>query len=227
MTYDPSNGSTGMTPSTTSDDPSRAEQVATSAKQQGRQTAEVAGEELRNVASEVSSQARDLFGELRTQVGEQTSTQKQRLTEALRTFTDELQEMAKSGGGSGVATELVRRIAARAESLHSQLDRHEPSDLLDQGRSAARQRPGSFLLGALAAGAVAGRLTRGSKTDVSEAPDSSPRPTAAPASPAIDLTTGYGEPVFEPSPYETGHAGTTPGVPTSPTGQPYSGGGLQ
>lgn len=223
MTYDPSSGTTGT--STTSE---KAEQVATSAKEQGRNAAAVASDELHTVAAEVSTQARDLVGELRTQVGEQTSTQKQRLSEVLRTFTDELQQMADSGGGSGVATELVRQIASRAQGLQQQIEQGEPADLLNSGRHYARQRPGAFLLGALAAGVLAGRITRGSKSQIgsSSTPSRPQVGTAASmplATPPIDRTTGagYGETsTFEPSGYESGYA-----APTAPGTRPYSGGG--
>ncbi len=238
MTNDPSIGSTG-----TASASDRATQVASSttesAKEQGRHTAAVASEQLSSVAAEATGHARDLVGELRTQVDQQAGTQKQRISEALRAITTELQQMVDSGGGSGVATEVVRQIASRAQGLQTLIDDNEPADLLTQGRHYARQRPGAFLLGALAAGIVAGRLTRGSKqaieptgqtTDVAGYGTSASTPAAqAP----IDLTTGapgYGEQTFEPSGYEPGYAGTgTTGIPASPSagsGRPYSGGGM-
>lgn len=243
MTYDPNSGSTGSSGSTgTPSSSDRAGQVASSVKEsateQGRHTASVASDELHSVAAEVTSQARDLFGELRTQVDEQASTQKQRLSEALRTFTHELQQMADSGGSSGIATEVVRQIATRAQGLQSTIDDNEPADLLTQGRHYARRRPGAFLLGALTAGVVAGRITRGSKSTVGSSRSTTPVGTAASmpaAQPPIGLTrggTGYGEQTFEPSGYEPGYAGTgtTTGIPATPatgTGRPYSGGGVQ
>ncbi len=236
MSYDPSQGSTGTSSAT-----ERASQVASSttesAKEQGRHAATVASDELHSVAQQATTQARDLFGELRTQVDEQATTQKQRLSEALSSFTQELQKMADSGG-SGTATEVVRQIVGRAQGLQTLIDDNEPADLLTQGRHYARQRPGAFLLGALTAGVLAGRITRGSRASVSPSGSGTQRPAVGTsaslpaAQPAIGLSsgTGYGQQTFEPSGYEPGYAGTgtTPGIPTSPgttgTGLPYSGG---
>ena len=50
------------------------------------------------------------------------------------------------------------------------LEGREPADLLDELRSVARRRPAVFLVGALAAGVVAGRLTRGVKDESSDSP---------------------------------------------------------
>ena len=47
--------------------------------------------------------------------------------------------------------------------MGNRLDGREPSQILDDVRAFARRRPGAFLLGALAAGVVAGRITRGAK----------------------------------------------------------------
>ncbi len=47
--------------------------------------------------------------------------------------------------------------------MGAHLSHHDASDLLEQGRSFARRKPGTFLLGAVVAGVVAGRLTRGAK----------------------------------------------------------------
>ena len=204
-----------------------AKDVAGSAKEQGRHTAGVAGEEAKNVASEVTDQARDLLAELRTQVAEQTGTQKQRLVEALTSFTDELQQMAAAGGGTGTATELVRQVASRTQALRDQLDGNEPAALLEQGRGVARRRPGTFLLGALAAGVVAGRLTRGAKAASSSSSTQGRTTAVVPVAttPPVDLTV-HDQPVFEPSAYEGGIA--APGTPTVPTStqRPYGSDGL-
>ena len=237
MTYDPSYSSDplyGSAPTVVEDETSRTEQVTQSAKEQGRHTASVAGDEVKNVASEVTSQARDLFGELRTQVGEQSGVQKQRLVEALGTFTDELKQMADAGGGSGTATELVRQLATKAQSLREQLDGHEPTQLLDQGRGVARRRPGTFLLGALVAGVAAGRLTRGAKAaSSSDTGSTAPlygttQPPVTTTYTPVGVTPAYDQPTFEPSVYEAGHSADVPGQGLTPgqTQRPYGGAAL-
>lgn len=239
MIYDPNYSKDPLYTSATTavdDQTSRTEQVTQSAKEQGRHAAGVAGEEVKNVAAEVTNQARDLLAEVRTQAGEQSSAQKERLVDALGSFTDELKQMAEAGGRSGIATELVRQLAARGQSLREQLDSQEPTQLLDQGRGLARRRPGTFLLGALVAGAAAGRLTRGAKAAASAGDGSTPPPpvgTIPPpvttTLPPVGVTPAYDQPTFEPSGYEadTSTSGLpAPGTASGPTQRPYGGDAL-
>ncbi|GAB2677005.1 hypothetical protein [Thalassiella azotivora] len=138
-----------------------ASQVKDTATAEAQHVAGTAGEEARKVVEEVQHQARDLLGELRTQVGDQTRTQKDRIAQALAEFTDELDAMIEAGGRSGIASELARQVSSRAGDLRSALEGREPGDVLDDVRRLARRRPGTFLLGAVTAGVLAGRLTRG------------------------------------------------------------------
>jgi hypothetical protein len=59
-----------------------------------------------------------------------------------------------------MAVDLAREVSERVRSFGSHLEGREPGQLLDEARDFARRRPGTFLLGALAAGVVAGRLFR-------------------------------------------------------------------
>jgi hypothetical protein len=79
----------------------------------------------------------------------------------LGSYGDDLARMASSG--EGPAAGLAQEAADRVKGLSSQLSGREPGDLLDDLRRFARRRPGLFLGSALAAGVVAGRLTRGAK----------------------------------------------------------------
>jgi hypothetical protein len=51
-------------------------------------------------------------------------------------------------------------VSDRVRALGTYLEGREPGDLLGDARDFARRRPGTFLLGALAAGVVAGRMFR-------------------------------------------------------------------
>ena len=55
------------------------------------------------------------------------------------------------------------RPRAWSRTSRSKLQNREPAELLDEVRSFARRKPGMFLLGAAAAGILAGRLTSGVK----------------------------------------------------------------
>ena len=139
----------------------QAGQAAGTAKDEGRHVAGVAQEEARAVASEARDQAYGLVGQATSHLEDQSRTQKDRLAETTRTFGQDLESMASNG--EGLAADVARQVADHVKNLSSQLETREPADLLDEVRRFARRKPGTFLLGALAAGVVAGRLTRGAK----------------------------------------------------------------
>jgi hypothetical protein len=173
-----------MTTDTTTTE--RAQQTAGTAAEEGKHVADVAAGEAKGVAAEAAQEARgvvdDAMTQVRRQLDDQGRQQKDRLAGTLSTFSDDLSRMAE--GGSGLAGQLAREAAARARALSSHLDGHEPGELLDDVRRFARQRPGTFLLGALAAGVVVGRLVRGTKDAVDAAEASGARSAGALATPA-------------------------------------------
>jgi hypothetical protein len=120
-----------------------------------------------------TDRARDLAAEARDEVRRQTDTQRERLAGTLHQLGDELRSMSGQGEGSGIATEIARQAGDRVHGLGSYVEHHQPGDLLEDVRSFARRRPGTFLLGAVAAGVLAGRLTRGAKAAASSSGDSS------------------------------------------------------
>lgn len=135
--------------------------VAGTAKQEGQRVAGTAKEEAGNVAQEAATQARNLVDEARSQATEQSRAGQDRLAQALRQIGDELHEMAQNSSSSGMASDAVRQVADRSRSASSFLEQREPGDIVDEVRRFASRRPGAFLLGALAAGVAAGRLSRG------------------------------------------------------------------
>lgn len=202
----------------------QAQATASTAADQGKHVAGVAKEEAQSVASEAAGQARNLVNETLSQVNdqmsEQTRTQRDKVVGSLQTLGDDLEKMVSGeGGGSGLAETLAREVADRARTLSSQLEGREPGELLDEVRQFARQRPGVFLLGALAAGVIAGRVARGAKDAAQSTPTS---PTYEGAIPAGG-TTNPPRPVATPG-YQTMDAPTSPttGIPqvTNPPGTP-------
>ena len=148
---------------TTSETGSRARTTASVAADETQHVGRVAGEEMQNVAGETMSQVRQLADEARAQAEEQGRSQRDRLVSTLNTFSQDLDSMSRAGGGQGMAGQMVRMISGRARDLSGRLEGREPQDLLDDVRGFARRRPGTFLLGSLAAGVIAGRLLRGAK----------------------------------------------------------------
>jgi hypothetical protein len=137
------------------------------------------------------------------------------LVDTMQTFSGDLDRMASGQQpSSGLATDLVRQAAERTRQLCERLEGREPAQLLDDVRDFARRRPGTFLLGSLAAGVVAGRLLRGAKdssgsaTSASSYDRTSLESDVAPSSPAYDATTAAAT---------TGEAPTGPITTTEPT----------
>src|SRR4051794_37231328 len=140
----------------------RASQAAGTAADDSRHVAGVPQDEARKVASEATDQVQNLLAQATSQVEEQSRTQRDRLVETMRSFGNDLENMASQANG-GMAADVAHDVADRVHRLTSHLDGREPRELLDDVRSFARRRPGTFLLGALVGGVVAGRLTRGAK----------------------------------------------------------------
>ena len=212
------------------DTASQAREAAATAADQGKHVAGVAREQASQVAGEAATQARRVVDDARRQVtstlDEQARSQQDRLSGTLRSLSDELGEMA--GHGSGTAGDLAREVADRTRELGRYLDEHEPGQLLDDVRDFARRRPGLFLLGAVGAGLVVGRLARG-VTDGARAADAGladgDEPTrattttamTAPAAPAAPPTAPGG---FDPTLDPTGPATGVPGTLSSPPPPP-------
>jgi hypothetical protein len=137
----------------------KAGEVAGTAQSRAVDVAGTAKDQAAEVAQEAQRQARDLLGEFRGQLQQQTQAQRDRLVEMLRDFEDELQNMVQSGGRGGTASEVARQVADRLAGFRSYLE--GGANPLDDVRSFARRRPGTFLFLAAAAGVLAGRATRG------------------------------------------------------------------
>lgn len=150
----------------------KAQQTAATAADESKKVAGTARSEAQNVAAEAKVQVSSLMDQATSQVSDQSRTQRDRLVGMLHTLSDDLQQMAGQTSQPGIASDLVRQVSDRARSLGDQMDGREPTELLDDVRQFARRRPGTFLLGALAAGVAAGRLTRGAKAakDASSGP---------------------------------------------------------
>src|SRR4051794_27066455 len=90
-----------------------ARDAAGTAAEEGKHVAGVAQDEATSVVSEATTHAKNLLGEAASQVDDQSRVQRDRLVGTLRTFGDDLDDMAQ-GGSDGLATELARRVADRA-----------------------------------------------------------------------------------------------------------------
>lgn len=182
------------------------------AQHQGDRVASSVKEEAQTIAEETKRQTANLLDQAREEVQQQTVTQRDRLVDTLRGFTDDVERMIDGqGAGDGLAADLARQAADRARDLTRSLQDREPGEILDDVRGFARRRPGTFLLGALAAGVVVGRFARGARDDGSSG---SSAPTGAAGARGSAGSTNGGRPA-------TAYADPT-GVPPArnPDGSP-------
>jgi gas vesicle protein len=149
--------------------------VARTAADSAQSVAQTAKSEAANVATEVKANTKDLLHQARTDLTQQAGAQQQKVADGLRSVSDELHAMARASDQPGVASDLVRQAAERSSSVAAWLDGRDPGSLLDEVKSFARQRPGTFLLLAAGAGVLAGRLSRSLSAG---APESTPRSAA-------------------------------------------------
>lgn len=152
-------------------------EVAGTAKEAGQQVAESTKEQVGEVTAEAGRQARQLVDQVRTEVTDQAAFQQQRVAGGIRSLADELAGMAGHSEQDGPATDLARQAADRLHDVARWLDDREPGRVLDEVRSFARRRPGTYLAIAAGAGVLAGRLTRG-LTAPQESTDTANGPTA-------------------------------------------------
>ncbi|MBF4577575.1 hypothetical protein [Frondihabitans sp. VKM Ac-2883] len=170
----------------------QATQVAGDTKDAATNVAGTAKEQAGQVASEVKSQAKDLYGQATSQLKEQAGTQSQKVSEGLRSISDELSSMAEKSDGNGVASELVRNLSGRAGSAASWLDGRDPGSLLDEVKQFAARKPGTFIAIAAGAGLLAGRLTKALTADAkSDTPFSTTPTDSAHAPVTSEPAVGY------------------------------------
>lgn len=169
----------------------QAKEAAGTAAAEGKHVTAVAGEEAQKVAAEAKQQTQALLEEARSQLEEQSRTQRDRLVGTLSSLGDDLERMSGQAQ-SGLAADLVQQASQRVRDLTSRLDGREPRELLGEVRDFARRKPGTFLLGALAAGVVAGRVARGAqKAQSSPATSSTTDPLGSTGLPQQRSSTAY------------------------------------
>lgn len=162
--------------------------VASDAQDATKHVAGVTKDQAAQVASEAKSQAKDLYAQATSELKDQAGTQQQKVADGLRSVSDELSSMAENG--SGVAGELVRNLSGRAGSIAGWLDGRDPGSLLNEVKSYAARKPGTFIAIAAGAGLLAGRLT---KALAAEAKNNTPSTTTSERT--VETDTTYAPPI--------------------------------
>lgn len=143
----------------------QASEVAGTAKQQASEVAGVAREQAGAVVGDAKHQARRIVDDSRQHLREQAGEQSRRAAGSVRDVGDQIRRMVDGEGApEGPVGDLARHAADSAQRLADTLEQRRPEELLDDVRRFARQRPGMFVLGALGAGFVVGRLLRSADT---------------------------------------------------------------
>lgn len=168
----------------------QAGEVADTAKQAGAQVADTVKEQAGQVTTEAKNQAKQLLAQTQSELSEQAAGTQQRVSEGLHALADELSGMARNSEQDGVATDLARQAADKARTAAGWLADRDPGSLLDEVRTFARRKPGTYLVLALGAGVLAGRLTRGLTASGDDTPASADAPSTTTNSPASQVSTG-------------------------------------
>ena len=180
-------------------------------------------DQVSNVAGEALDQVRDLTDQVRTQLSEQAGKAAAQLAQAVRSLADELQQMCEhSGDAHGAASQAAQTLSERGHAFATYLQGRDPEGVVTDLRGSAARKPGGFLLGAVLAGVLAGRLVKGGKA----AADSG-HTTAMPATPTTPMITpsvttpvaGYtsGSPAVAPTPLGEATHGSTFGSTEHPS----------
>jgi hypothetical protein len=219
-------------PSTTDVAKDQAGQVADTAKEVGAHVVGTVQEQAGQVTAQAGRQAKQLLAQAQSEVNEQAAATQQRVAQGLHALADELTGMAKNSDQDGPATDVARQAADRAHQAAAWLADRDPGTLLDEVRSFARRKPGTYLAVALGAGVLAGRLTRGlTASDDTPAPNSTGTdPVSAGSSAGLldagpvtfDGSESFGNQLGSNAPAR----GTTRPRATAPVGGLDAGGGL-
>lgn len=143
-----------------------AQDVAGDAKDKAADVAGTAKEQASNVASEATDHAKQLYSQASDTLKEQAAGQQERAAGGLRSLGEQLGRMADKDDEQGIAAKVVRDLSNRAGSVAGYLENRDPGSLLDEVKSFAAKRPGTFIALAAGAGILAGRLTKALATEV-------------------------------------------------------------
>lgn len=190
------------------------QQLKGSAQDAASNVRDTAGAHARDLSQQTRSHARNIAGDASQQLWDRAEQETGRAGSALAQAGSQLQALAEGrtddagvfGDYAGQAAQAVNRWADAVQDRGL-------GGLLDDLRSVARRRPGAFLVGAVAAGVIAGRFGRNLREEMSDGSASQQvrhRPTSTPG-----LSTGA------PGPSNTsGLSSSGTASPTAPTDPP-------
>lgn len=150
----------------TEDAGARAQDAKKQAADQASSVAGTARDKADAVKGEAAQQTRRIANEARDAARRQANEQTSRAASALQRTGDQLQALADGRSDeTGPLGSYVEQAATRVHSWAELMESRGIDGLLDDVQRFARRRPGAFLIGAAAAGLVAGRLARNAGGD--------------------------------------------------------------
>ena len=153
----------GQTATTAKDEAAQVGQVAASA---ATDVASTAKQQAGQVAGEAVNQLKSLTDDARNQATQQVSNATEQLSTKVRSLAGEMRDLGQGkGDANSTIAGLVQQFADKGEQLADQITAKGPGGLVQDLRGFAARKPGTFLLGALAAGVVTGRLVKGATAD--------------------------------------------------------------
>ena len=185
----------GQTATTAKDEAAQVGQVAASA---ATDVASTAKQQAGQVAGEAVNQLKSLTDDARNQASQQASNATDKLSSTVRGLAGEMRDLGQGkGDANSTIAGLVQQLADKGEQLADHISAQGPGGLVQDLRSFAARKPGTFLLGALAAGVVTGRLVKGATAD------STPSGSTSGTGYGTGSTTGYD------TGYDTGYGSTS------------------
>lgn len=149
--------------------------TAQTAKEEVGAVAGTVKDETKQFAQQATEQARGLVDELHGDVRQRAEQQATKVAQTLHTTSRQLSSMANSSDqNQGVVPALLREGANTVDRIAGRLDAGGLDAVFSDVRSWARRNPGTFVLGALAAGFVGGRFVRNLSRDQFSSNGSSP-----------------------------------------------------
>jgi len=141
-------------------------QVVQETGEQLRQVGGAVREQVTEVTDQVATEGKRLLEDAKSTLHQQAQTETERIADALRKVGDQLTGMlAGQAPEEGPVRDYVEQASSKVNEFAGRLRQRGFDGMVSDAERFARRRPGAFLLGAAAAGALVGRVLRGTKSD--------------------------------------------------------------
>lgn len=122
---------------------------------------ETAKTEVRSVVSEATERASEVMQTTRSELRSQVVDKTKSVASSLGSMAQQLESMAqKADDPESPVTQLARTAAEQIRHQSERLEQGGVEGLVEDARRFARNRPGAFVLGSVAAGFLFGRLAK-------------------------------------------------------------------